>query len=162
MKYEDITSRYTTKKEYKLNEQSYFIDEKGTKYEVDGKSVRIKANEKERKVAELLGQVYGGKVHLVPVVLNPQGIKTPDYIVNDEKFDLKEPTGNSATTIYNLLKHKSKQANNFIIDIHKSNLSKSYSIEQTEKIFYSKHRKWVETIILMENDKVFKILKRKH
>ena len=105
--------------------------------------------------------MYGGNVQLVPVVLNPQGIKTPDYIIKGEKFDLKEPTGNSQTTIYDLFKHKSKQADNFIVDIHKSGLNKSESIKQSEKIFYSKHRMWIKTIILMDNNKVFKVLKRK-
>lgn len=159
--YEDITSNFTKAQKYKVKEQQYYKDEQGNKYKIDNKNVKIKANEKEREVAELLGKMYGGNVQLVPVVLNPQGIKTPDYIIKGEKFDLKEPTGNSQTTIYDLFKHKSKQADNFIVDIHKSGLNKSESIKQSEKIFYSKHRMWIKTIILMDNNKVFKVLKRK-
>lgn len=159
--YEDITSNFTKVQKYKVKEQQYYKDEQGNKYKIDNKNVKIKANEKEREVAELLGKMYGGNVQLVPVVLNPQGIKTLDYIIKGEKFDLKEPTGNSQTTIYDLFKHKSKQADNFIVDIHKSGLNKSESIKQSEKIFYSKHRMWIKTIILMDNNKVFKVLKRK-
>lgn len=159
--YRDITLKYTSDKEYVLKEQQYFIDEEGNKYNIDGKNVKIKSNEKERQVAEILGKVYGGQVSLVPVVLNPKGIKTPDYLVNGKKFDLKEPRGCSKTTIYDLFKHKSKQADNFVIDISKSGLDRKESLEQSKKIFYSKHRKWVNTIMLMDNNEVFKILVRR-
>lgn len=158
--YKDITNNFIKEQQYKVKEQQYYIDDQGNKYKIDNKNVKIKANEKEREVAKVLGKIYGGQVNLVPVVLNPQGIKTPDYIVNGIKFDLKEPIGNSSTTIYNLFKHKKKQASNFIIDIHKSKLNRLESIEQAEEIFNSKHRAWIDTIILIDNNKVFKILKR--
>lgn len=159
--FEDITNKFKTNKKHKVIEQQYFIDDNGNKYNIDDKNVKIKANEKERQVAELLGEMYGGKVKLIPVVLNPQGIKTPDYMIKDRKFDLKEPTGSSSTTIYDLFKHKSKQADNFVIDIHKSGLDRLESIEQVEKIYYSKHRMWINTIILIDNNEIFKVLKRK-
>lgn len=163
LEYEDITNNILSKedKKFEVKEQQYFVSEDGKKYNIDGKNVKIKANEKERQVAELLGKAYGGQVNLVPVVLNPQGIKTPDYILNGKKYDLKEPTGSSKTTIYDLFKHKSKQADNFIIDIHKSGLDREECIKQSENIFYSRHRKWIDTIILMDNNEIFKILKRK-
>ena len=96
--YKDITSDFVKAKKYKVKEQQYYQDEQGNKYKLDNKNVKIKANEKEREVAELLGKMYGGSVQLVPVVLNPKGIKTPDYIVEGKKFDLKEPKGSSPTT----------------------------------------------------------------
>lgn len=159
--YVDITDDFSTIKKYSVKEQQYYQDENGNRYDIDNKNVKIKANQKEKEVAKVLGKLYGGKVNLVPVVLNPQGIKTPDYTVNGAKFDLKEPTGSSKTTIYDLFKNKKKQANNFIVDIHKSGLDRDESIRQAEKIFDSKHREWIETIILIDNNKVFKILKRK-
>ena len=152
---------YDETKEYKVNEQQYYIDDSDNKYVVDNKNVKIKANKKEREVAKILSQLYGQPVNLVPVVLNPPGIKTPDYIINKKKFDLKEPTGSSKTTIYDLFKHKKKQSDNFIIDIHKSGLDELETIEQARKLFYSKHREWIQTIILMNDNKIFKILKRK-
>lgn len=148
-------------RKYNVCEQQYFIDDNGNKYIVDGKNVKMKHTNKEKEVAKILGKLYGGEVKLIPVVLNPQYIKTPDYIIENIKFDLKEPTGSSKNTIYDLFKHKSKQADNFIIDIYKSELDKLESIEQTQKLFYSNHRKWINTVILMENNKVFAILKRK-
>lgn len=163
MEYLDITNNILNrnKKKYTLEEQQYFIDENKNKYILDGKNVIMKHTEKEKQVAKILGEIYGGKVKIIPAVLNPQHIKTPDYIIKNMKYDLKEPTGNSKTTIYDLFKHKSKQADNFIIDIHKSKLNRLESIEQTQQLFYSSHRKWINTIILMEDNEIFKILKRK-
>lgn len=161
--YEDITDSIINSKpqNYNVEERTYFIDENNIKYNVDGKNVLLKTSQKEKDVANVLGRLFGGKIELVPVVLNPKGIKTPDYLINGIKYDLKEPRGSSKTTIYDLFKHKNRQADNFIVDIHKSGLNKQESIKQTEEIFSSKHRKWIKTIILMNNNEVFKILKRK-
>ena len=161
--YKDITKEIlkSGKKKYKVEEQNFFIDENRNKYIVDGKNVIMKHTDKEKEVANILGEIYGGQVKIIPAVLNPQYIKTPDYIINSKKFDLKEPQGSSKNTIYGLFKNKKEQADNFIVDIHKSGLNRLESIEQSKKIFYSIHRKWINTIILMENNEVFKILKRK-
>ncbi len=161
--YKDITSGVLkrNKRHYEIIEQQYFVDNNGNKYIVDGKNVIMKHTAKEREVAKILGEIYGGKVRLIPAVLNPQHIKTPDYMIKDKKIDLKEPTGKSRTTIYDLFKHKNGQADNFVIDIHKSGLNRTESIEQAQQLFYSKHRSWINTVILMENNEIFKILKRR-
>lgn len=161
MEYIDVTEIYSDKKYYRIKKQKYYIDEFGNKYNVDGKHVILKPTKREIEVAKILGRIYGGKVRLIPVVLKPKGIKTPDYLVNNEKFDLKEPKGGAKTTIYDLFKHKSKQADNFIIDIYKSKLNRESSIRQAQNIFYSKHRKWIKTIILMDNNIILKILIRR-
>lgn len=161
LKYKDVTNQFLNKKRYKVIEEQYYIAPDGNKYYIDGKNVIMKHTKKEKEVAKILGEMYGGKVELVPAVLNPKGVKTPDYIIKGEKYDLKEPEGSSSTTIYDLFKHKSKQADNFIIDIHKSGLDRIESIEQSQKIFYSSHRKWIKTIILMEDNEIFKVLKRR-
>lgn len=162
MEYQDITNRILNrnKRNYKVVEQNYYTDG-NNRYIVDGKNVIMKHTEKEKEVAKILGEIYGGKVRLIPAVLNPQRIQTPDYMIGNMKFDLKEPTGNSKTTIYDLFKGKNRQSDNFIVEIHKSKLDRLETIEQTQKIFYSSHRKWINTIILMENNEIFKILKRK-
>lgn len=163
MEYQDVTNLMLSrnKKNYKVIEQNYYIDENNNKYIVDNKNVKNSHTKKEKEVAKILGEIYGGKVRLIPVVLNPQHIQTPDYMIRNMKFDLKEPTGNSRTTIYDLFKGKNRQSDNFIVDIHKSGLGRLETIEQTQKIFYSSHRKWINTIILMEDNEIFKILKRK-
>lgn len=162
-KYTDITYRTLKhgKKEYEVTEQQYFIDENGTKYNIDSKNVKIKANKKERQVAELLGKTYGGNVSLVPVVLNPQGIKTPDYIINDKKYDLKEIFGNGKSTLYDAIAKKKKQSTNFIFDISNTEMRTVEAIKQIQGIYNSKHKDWVEEMILIKNNKILRIYKRK-
>ena len=104
--YIDITNQYKTKKHYQVNKQKYFIDSNGNKYFVDGKQVILKPTQRELKVANLLGEVIGGNVNIIPRINQPFGIKTPDYIVNGEKFDLKQITGGGKYTIQGNLKGK--------------------------------------------------------
>lgn len=163
LEFEDVTNTVLTKnkKEYKVEEQKYFIDEDGNRYNVDGINVKIKANEKERAVADLMGEIYGGQVNLVPVVLNPKGIKTPDYIINKEKFDLKEIFGNGKNTLDTAISKKKKQSSNFIFDISNTEMSETDAIKQIQRIYKSNNRTWVNKIILIDNNKVLKIYKRK-
>ncbi|MCI9000920.1 MAG: hypothetical protein HFJ26_08625 [Clostridia bacterium] len=162
LEYEDITNNILTKedKKFEVKEQQYFIGEDGKQYNIDGKNVKIKANEKERQVAELLGKTYGGQVNLVPVVLNPQGIKTPDYILNGKKYDLKEIFGNSKNTIYNAITKKKGQSENFIFDISKTEMQQTEAIKQIQLIYKSKHKNWLNEIILIKNNEVIKIYQR--
>lgn len=162
-KYIDITETILSKgkQKYILKEQKYFVDKNGEKYKIDGRNVMIKANEKERKVANLIGETYGGQVRFIPVVLNPQGIKTPDYTINGEKFDLKEIFGNSKNTLYNAINKKKEQSTNFIFDISNTKMKLEEAIEQIQGIYKSKHKDWVGEIILIKDNKVIKIFKRK-
>ncbi len=159
--YKDITKDFLNTKKYKVKEQQYYRDEQGNKYKVDNKNVKIKATEKEREVAKLLGKIYGGNIELVPVVLNPQGIKTPDYMINGEKFDLKEILGNGKNTFDTAISKKKKQSNNFIFDISQTKMNEEEAIRQIEKIYTSHNRTWVGTIILIKDNKLLKIYERK-
>ncbi len=161
IEYKDITNDFIKARRYKVKEQQYYQDEQGNKYNLDNKNVKIKANEKERKVAELLGKTYGGNIELVPVVLNPKGIKTPDYMINGKKFDLKEIFGNGKNTLDTAISKKKKQSNNFIFDISQTKMNEDEAIRQIEKIYTSNNRAWVNTIILIKDNKVLKVYKRK-
>lgn len=159
--YKDITNSFTSIQKYKVKEQQYYKDEQGNKYKVDNRNVKIKHTEKEKEIAKVLGRIYGGSVKLIPVVLNPKGIKTPDYIVNGEKFDLKEIFGNGKNTLDTAISKKKKQSNNFIFDISETAMNKDEVIRQIEKIYISNNRTWVDTTILIKDNEVLKIYKRK-
>ena len=161
VKYEDITHEFIEPKEYEIKEQQFFIDSKGIKYDVDGKHVIIKLTEREKEVANILGKLYGGQVNLVPVVLYPKETQTPDYIINNTKYDLKDIFGNGKNTLDTAINKKRKQSNNFIFDISKTEMSEEQALIQIEKIYNAKNRIWVDTIILIKNGQVLKIFKRK-
>lgn len=162
LEYVDVTEQVLNKekKRYKIVKQNYYIDEFGNKYIVDNKYIIFELSEREIEVANILGELYGGEIRLVPRINKPLGIKTPDYIIKCEKFDLKEITGHGKYTIQGNIKGKSKQSNNFVIDITKSKLCPEEIKDQLERIYNSKHYLWLDKIILIKNNAIIKIYKR--
>lgn len=132
----------------------------GVEYRVDGKNVVFDPSIEERNVADLLSKFLKEKVQLVPRVLNPQGVKTPDYMINGEKYDLKTITGTSKNVLYNAVKNKRKQASNFVFDISGTELGIEDLQQQAERLFDSDHTKFVNRVILIKDDNVIKILRR--
>lgn len=160
-KYEDVTNNYTKTQKYEIKEQQYFKDSKGTTYKVDGKHVVMEATNKEKEVASLLGRIIGGQVNIIPRVNEPAAVKTPDYIVNNESYDLKQITGGGKWTIEGNLKGKKEQSNNFIIDITNAKLSIEEAQRQIQVIYNSKHYSWVDKILLIKNNEIIKVYKRR-
>lgn len=148
-------------KRYRIIMQSYYMDEEENKYYVDGKHVILEPTKREIEVAKMLGELYGGEIIILPRVNFPLGIKTPDYLVNNERFDLKEIIGTGKFVIEGNLRKKLKQAKNFIIDISNSQLEIKEAEKQIEIILNSKRFFWVEQILIICNNTIIKIYKRK-
>ena len=159
---EDVKNDWVSKssKEFQIEDlSSYSVD--GTEYVVDGHNVVFDPSTDERKIANVIGNTFGGTVQLVPRVLNPQGVKTPDYIFNGEKFDLKTVTGSSKNVLYNALKGGRNQAENFIFDISQNPLEVKDLTHQAEMLFESKNREFVKRIILIKDEVVLNVFERK-
>lgn len=129
-------------------------------YKVDGKYVLLDYAEKEKQIGEILKEKLGGEIFMVPRVLKPQGISTPDYLFRGEKFDLKELHGESKNLIYNAISKKKEQSTNFIIDISLCPLNVSEIFEQAEKIYYSRHTRFVDKLIIIKDNEILRILSR--
>lgn len=161
--YIDITEEIIKKdkQDFKLIEQQYYIDENENRYNVDGKYILLEPTEREKEVANMLGELYGGKIKIIPRINEPKGIKTPDYIVKNKRYDLKQIKGNGKYVIQGNLKGKQKQADNFIIDITKSEINIEEAVKQIENIYSSKHFLWLDRIVLLKDKEFLKIYKRK-
>lgn len=161
--YVDIPTKKLLEKynNYEIEEQKYFVDNNGNKYNVDGKKVILEPTDKEKEVANLLGEIYGGKVRIIPRINEPAGIKTPDYMIENRKYDLKEIYGNSKNTLYNAIAKKKEQSDNFIFDISNTKMNIIEAINQIQGIYKSKHKDWVNEIILIKNNQILKMYKRK-
>lgn len=161
--YIDITEEIIKKdkQDFKLIEQQYYIDENGNRYNIDGKYILLEPTEREKEVANMLGELYGGNIKIIPRINEPKGIKTPDYIVKNKRYDLKQISGSGKYVIQGNLKGKQKQADNFVIDITKSKMSTDEAIRQVENIYNSKHFLWLDRIILLKDKEFLKIYKRK-
>lgn len=147
---------------HKIQEMKEFIAD-GIVYTVDGTNVCQNNSKREIEVANLLQNTFGGEIKLVPEIKGKyKGVKTPDYIYNGERWDLKELNGSSKDAIRNAIKSKRKQADNFIIDITNVKKLTVYDIyKQAENVFYTPNTAFVNKLMIVEGDKVKYILSRK-
>lgn len=164
--YQDITKFYLDKKIKKIGKviskieilEYYELD--GKKYYIDGKYIKICAKDIEIQVAKFLKDTFGETVYLIPKVDYPPNIPTPDYLWQEEYWDLKEILGNSKRNVDDKIKKAKLQSSNFIIDNSKLIMSNEEAIRQIEHIYRDKERWWVDKIILIENNKIIKAFKR--
>lgn len=159
--YTDITSKWKpvdpsqSKIVKDLSEWTY----NGETYKVDGKHVVLDYSKHEKEVADLLAKKYGKDVRMVPRVTKPEKVKTPDYLIDGEKWDLKTLKSSGENTFYNMTKNKKEQAQNFIFDISNLDVSDEWAENQVSSIFASNNRRWADKIMVLKNDDV-KIYKR--
>ena len=160
-KYKDITEQFNSVKKYKVKQQQHYKDTQGTKYFVDGKNVLMEPSDREKEVAKILGKAFGGQVNIIPRINNPASIKTPDYIINNERFDLKEITGKGKYVIEGNLRKKKNQANNFIIDVTNTKMDPKEIERQIKSIYISKRFMWIDKIFVIKENKIINAYKRK-
>lgn len=137
----------------------YVVD--GVPYKVDDRNVVMRPSSREREIAALLENQLGGELFLVPRVLNPKGISTPDYIFQGKRFDLKEFSGESEHLVYNAISKKRRQADNFILDFSKCLLSEADIYRQINDIYRSSHTRFVNDLIIIKNNNILRIVSRK-
>ena len=162
MNFMDITKRWTISKGMKgtvIECQEYIVN--GITYKVDGKHVILHPTKQEREVATILSEKYGKTVELVPQVMYPQGIQTPDYLIDKVRFDLKSPTGEGKNVLYSMIYKKSKQSPNFIFDVTNCSLSEEEIERQIKGLYASQHTRFIEKIIVMKNREILKVYDRK-
>lgn len=141
-----------------IEKMSYIVH--GVTYTVDGKHVILKPSERERGIAEVLSKKYGKTVELVPQIMYPQGIQTPDYLIDGKRFDLKSPTGSGKNLLYGLIGKKYKQAHNFIIDVTGCPLEMHELEKQLVELFRSPRTGFLETVVFMKSNEVVGVFNR--
>ena len=162
--YLDITKEWINNSKpnsHKVKNRHYF-EYDNIKYRVDNKNVVLDYSDKEKEVAIWLENTFGGEIYMLPRINNPKGIQTADYLFRREYWDLKEITGSGKHTFDSAIKKKKSQSNNFIFDISNSKLTLEMINKQLNLIYKSKDRKWVDKIIVkQDNDMIMIIGKEK-
>lgn len=98
---------------------------------------------------------------MVPRVNYPQGIQTPDYLIDNERFDLKTFKSSGKNVFYNMIAKKKKQSPNFIFDVTDCPLSEEEMERQIKNLYSSQHTRFIEKIVIMKNGKVIRAYRRK-
>ena len=161
--YIDITKEWLNKpksKKYKVKEQLYF-DYNHKRYHVDNKNVILDYNQKELEIAKWLVKIFGGKIYMLPRINKPDGIKTPDYLWNNEYWDLKEIKSSGTRAVDNRINGTKSQTSNYILDFSKNVLTNKEIVKKVANIYNSPERNWVNKIIIIKDNKLLKVLKRK-
>ena len=135
-----------------------FID--GIRRYVDNKNIVIKHDEAEIASAKLLVKTFGGKVVMMPEVYEPKNRRMPDYNFNGVPIDRKGPTGSGKNTIDNQVRAVKGQANSILIDVSKCELSEEQLYEQIKAVFSSKHRDFLDTMIIERDGKIVNVFIR--
>ena len=121
----------------------------------------IDLKKEEKEIADLIADKYGKSVQMVPRINFPLGVSTPDYLIDGKKYDLKTIHGVGKSVIFDAVKKKIKQADNFVVDISDSKIGFDNADEQIKKLFHSKHTEIVDEVLLMKNRITIKAYKRK-
>ena len=129
-------------------------------YRVDGRYVVLDYSEHEKNVAEIIANMYGKEVQMVPRVIYPQGVSTPDFKIEDNGWDLKTISTGGKNVLYNAIKKKKRQAGSFIFDITDCPLKESEIMEQVNNLFRSTHLSFLEEIALYKENKIVGVYQR--
>ena len=98
---------------------------------------------------------------MVPRVVFPQGVSTPDYIYKGNKYDLKSPTGKGKNVLYDMVSKKKSQATNFVFDVTKCPLSDEEIMDRVKSLYKSHHTRFVETVLLVKDGEIKGVYQRK-
>ena len=155
---DNVFNKYVDGKEHTQNINiSNQVTKNGKTYVVDGHNVVSDHSNYEHKVASWLSSKTGLKADILPRVNNPDGISTPDYLVDGVPFDLKEITGSGKNVIDGNLRKTKKQTNNIILDITKTPLSREEIMGQLGQI-YKVGRRDLETVIVKDGNELLYVL----
>lgn len=139
----------------------YVVD--GKTYKVDGINVKQNNSPREVEVAEMLSKKLGAEVRFVPEINGKyKNIPTPDYLINNERWDLKElKEGTSNELLRNIAHKKKKQADNIIFDITESKVDINEINRQAECLFNTYYNtKHVNGVIIINGNEIVRILKK--
>ena len=164
LKYKDVTSEWKVVDENKSKEVKDLSEWEhgGNKYTVDGKHVVLDYDKHEKEVAEIIAKKYGRDVFMVPRILNPTGIRTPDYKINQSLYDLKTPGGKGKNTIFDAIKGSKYQADNVIMCIDKTPLQIEEVERQIEGVYESKRTDFIDEVVVLKSGEILKVYKRKN
>ena len=100
-----------------------YVEVNDNKYFVDGRKVVLNSSKIEIALASWLSTVLNVRVEILPKINLPKGIQTSDYLIDNERWDLKRITSSRNNAIHTCIRNKKGQSSNFIFDISMSRLS---------------------------------------
>lgn len=144
--------------------KTYFLEEVtigGKTYKVDNKYVVQDHTDDEIRLAEWIAQEIGGRVGLCPRIIFPPATKTPDYIWNNEKWDLKTIRGTGKNTLTTAIGNAKGQAPNVILDIAPDLYSETWILKEMERVYLNARYSHIDKIMITTRQALQFIFQRK-
>ena len=132
----------------------------GKIYKVDNRCIVLDYSESEKEIAQWLTNQMGGHVYMCPRIILPEGIRTPDYIWDNEKWDLKSITQHSKNTINNAIKNTKNQSNNVILNLIDETYSDKELVKEMKRIYSNQRYNYIDKILILEKTMLRGIFKR--
>lgn len=111
----------------------------------------VKPKQHELITYQFLAQ-RGHKVELNPVSAKEK-VKSPDAWIDGVLTEIKAPLGRGPETVYQLVRKGSKQSENMIIDLHRTELTLDEAIAQVDRA-QARYDRVQEVIIISQDNKV--------
>ena len=110
----------------------------------------------EVETASLLAISGHDVVFIIPS--RTKGVKNPDILYRNKKWELKCPVGNGRWTIKEQLRRAAKQSSNVILDSRRTKIS-SYEVKKQASFYFSKHKSIKEFILITKSGKLIEYQK---
>lgn len=111
----------------------------------------VKPKQHEMVTYEFLAQ-KGHRIELNPVSAKEK-VKSPDAWIDGVLTEIKAPLGRGPETVYQLVRKGSKQSENMIIDLHRTELTLDEAIAQVDRA-QARYDRVQEVIIISQDNKV--------
>ena len=147
--YVDVTKNWARKKvnDSKITRRNFIkINEVVYKIKKGSRDVIPNSDKNVELIAEWLRETFGGRIYINPEIKQPENIRTPDFIFRNKQWELKTTSRDSWLVIIDKVKEGKGQANNFIIDLSKSKITKEKIFWQINELYLQFD--WVGNIIV--------------
>ena len=143
-----------------------YIDHSGIYHPIWGEEVikTIDENSEEFKYAKWIKNTFGGRIDIVPTIntakkaQNTAKTQTPDYIWNNERWDLKGINGNTKNTISHIFEDYKNQTDNLILFTRNTKMTNKEIITNISKSL-KRYSNYYNRVLFIKNYKKIKEFK---
>jgi len=166
--YDDVTNEWLSKSnlDYQEVKNAPSVLKNGKRYKVNNKNKIILEN-REKENGEWFVKTFGGRIEYLPVINEDECVECADYMYYKTKYskglflEEKETHEKGKGIFYHALESKENQADTFLIDCTDSKFTNEEIYERLNRVFKYRETKYVKTVIIKRNDKLFGVFTRK-
>lgn len=132
----------------------------GKLYKVDGQNVIQKHREHEKELAKMMSRWTGKPARMVPEITGKyKKKKTPDLMLGDDAWEEKRTKCTGKDPLRNEMDRR--KADRYIFDVTPREVPIEKILKDAENVFNQPNVSYVKEVVIVENNRVVKALRRK-